>query len=250
MNSAVISAGIALAGIFLGTYVLLLATFFVTGLIISKLNQTMSEQKIQKNRVLAPQQVRRDLKQSIISLAWISLFFSLGSWFYYHFGWGFVVQKMTITNTVLSFMGSMLIFDTWFYWLHRLLHKKPFYKKIHQWHHLTRTPVVWSNNSDTFLDNLFLQSYWMLAHFILPISPVTLLVHKIYDQITGVIGHSGHEYAGKISLPPSPLASVTHHDQHHEFFQCNYSTHFTFWDRLMGTLHPSHDTKVRQNIKQ
>ena len=35
--------------------------------------------------------------------------------------------------------------------------------------------------------------------------------------------------------PPSPLVGVTHHDQHHRFFRCNYATHFTLWDRLMGT---------------
>jgi hypothetical protein len=55
-------------------------------------------------------------------------------------------------------------------------------------------------------------------------------------QITGAIGHSGHEYGGRFFTPPSPLASVTHHDRHHQHFRCNYATHFTLWDWLMGTL--------------
>jgi sterol desaturase/sphingolipid hydroxylase (fatty acid hydroxylase superfamily) len=41
---------------------------------------------------------------------------------------------------------------------------------------------------------------------------------------------------------------VTHHDQHHRYFRCNYATHFTLWDRLMGTLHPEHDAEARHNI--
>ena len=35
----------------------------------------------------------------------------------------------------------MVLYDTWFYWLHRLIHHKRLYKRIHRWHHLTTTPV-------------------------------------------------------------------------------------------------------------
>ena len=97
-----------------------------------------------------------------------------------------------------------ITFDTWFYWLHRLIHTRLFYRKVHQWHHLTVPPVVWSNNSDRLVDNLFLQSYWLFAHFLLPAAPVVLFVHKLYDQITGIIGHSGHEHGGRWCWPPSP----------------------------------------------
>jgi lathosterol oxidase len=39
---------------------------------------------------------------------------------------------------------------------------------------------------------------------------------------------------------------ATDHDQHHRYFLCNYATHFTFWDRVMGTLHPEHDAELRR----
>src|SRR5258708_37168172 len=76
-----------------------------------------------------------------------------------------------------------------------------------------------------------------MAHFIFPLSPRVLLIHKVYDQITGAVGHSGHEYGGRLFTSPSPLASVTPHDGHHQNFPSNYGTHFTLWDRLMGTPH-------------
>jgi sterol desaturase/sphingolipid hydroxylase (fatty acid hydroxylase superfamily) len=142
----------------------------------------------------------------------------------------------------------MILFDTWFYWMHRLIHGRPLYRFVHQWHHMTVAPVTWSNNSDRLVDNLFLQSYWLVAHFLLPIGPAVLLAHKLYDQVTGGIGHSGYEHGGRLCWPPSPFVGVTHHDQHHRFFRCNYATHFTFWDRLMGTLHPLHDEEIRRNI--
>ena len=120
--------------------------------------------------------------------------------------------------------------------------------RVHRWHHLTVTPVVWSNNSDRLADNLFLQSYWLFAHFLIPAAPAVLLAHKLYDQITGVAGHSGYEHGGAWCRPTSPLVGVTHHDQHHRFFRCNYATHFTLWDRLMGTLHPEHDAELKHNL--
>ena len=82
-----------------------------------------------------------------------------------------------------------------------------------------------------------------------PINPIVLLAHKIYDLVTGSIGHSGYEFAGWLSLPPSLLVSVTHHDQHHRYSSCNYSTHFTIWDRLMGTLCREHDAEAARNIR-
>jgi len=110
------------------------------------------------------------------------------------------------------------------------------------------TPVAWSNNSDRLIDNLFLQSYWLVAHFLIPAAPAILLAHKLYDQITGVVGHCGWEHGGRWCWPPSPLVGVTHHDQHHRFFRCNYATHFTLWDRLMGTLHRDHDAELKRNL--
>jgi Delta7-sterol 5-desaturase len=238
----------ALAQDFLVTYAVLLFCYVATALIINRLDRGQPENKIQRDREISPHQVRRDLRQSVISLANIACLLALGWWTNDQLGIGFRLARMTVENTVLSFIASMVLYDTWFYWFHRLLHVKPFYRIIHRWHHLTTAPVVWSNNSDTILDNFVLQSYWLVAHLIFPIAPIVLLAHKILDQITGTIGHSGYEHGGAVCLPPSPFNSVTHHDQHHRYFNCNYSTHFTVWDRIMGTLHPDHDAEVRRNI--
>jgi sterol desaturase/sphingolipid hydroxylase (fatty acid hydroxylase superfamily) len=178
----------------------------------------------------------------------IAALFGCGHWAYANLGWGFRPWP-GVTGGALSLVASLVLFDAWFYWLHRLLHTRLFFKRVHQWHHLTLTPVVWSNNSDRLLDNLFLQSYWLVAHFLLPVAPAVLFAHKIYDQVTGVVGHSGYEHGGSWCRPPSPLVGVTHHDQHHRFFRCNYATHFSWWDRAMGTLHPEHDAELKRNLR-
>ena len=230
-------------------YALLIATYFITGWLFFS-NDPARADKIQPGRALAAAKVRRDVIQSVRSLASIAFMFAIGHVLYtrYHIGWP--EWAASYWSIPLSFVLSMIAYDTWFYWMHRLLHTKPFYRPIHRWHHLSLPSVAWSNNSDTFLDNLFLQSYWMAAHLIVPAAPAVLLVHKLYDHVSGIIGHSGVEHGGGICFPPSPMNSVTHHDQHHRFFNCNYAPHFTLWDRLMGTLHPTHDAELKHNLRR
>src|SRR5262249_17520602 len=135
------------------TYAVLLSLYFASVFAVLALNRRRPELKIQKGRAPRPHEERRDLKQSLRSIAYISFFFSLGWWLTGEFGLGFVVSEPTVTGTIVSFALSLFLFDTWFYWFHRLLHWKPLFRTVHRWHHLCRTPTVWSNNSDTFLDN-------------------------------------------------------------------------------------------------
>ena len=227
-------------------YAILVATYAISCLVVLRLNRRIATAKIQP-RLTPPAQLRRDRRQSFISLAGIATMFGTGHWLYVEFGWGLAPAE-SVTGVALSFVASLFLFDAWFYWFHRLIHTRPLYARVHRWHHMTVTPVVWSNNSDRLIDNLFLQSYWLVAHFLVPAAPAVLLAHKLYDQITGVAGHSGYEHGGIWCWPPSPLVGVTHHDQHHRYFRCNYATHFTLWDRLMGTLHPDHDAELKRNL--
>ena len=238
-----------LIGTTAAAYALLLAAYFATGRLFFS-NDPARADKIQPGRALAVEKVRRDIRQSVRSLLSIALMFSIGHVLYTRFHVGFMAWPASIGSVVLSFLISMVAYDTWFYWMHRLLHSRRLYRRIHRWHHLSLPSVAWSNNSDTLLDNLFLQSYWLAAHLIVPIAPVVLLVHKLYDHVSGIIGHSGIEHGGAICWPPSPMNSVTHHDQHHRYFNCNYAPHFTVWDRLMGTLHPTHDAELKENLRR
>jgi sterol desaturase/sphingolipid hydroxylase (fatty acid hydroxylase superfamily) len=228
------------------TYAILLAAYIAGCLVVSRLSRRIAAAKIQARHTPAAQ-IHRDRRQSLVSLAAIAVMFGTGHWLYAEYGWGLAPPE-GITGMALSLIASMVVFDTWFYWFHRLIHTRPLYSRVHRWHHLTVTPVAWSNNSDRLVDNLFLQSYWLVAHFLVPAAPAVLIAHKLYDQVTGIIGHSGYEHGGMLCRPPSPLVGVTHHDQHHRFFRCNYATHFTLWDRLMGTLHPDHDSELRRNL--
>lgn len=224
-------------------YAGLISIYFVFGYLVEVCNKFIQDKRIQ-SRDCKPELIRRDIVQSTKSLLSIAFFLAMGL----HLrrsGLGITPSELNVWSFIGYLVLSMLLFDTWFYWMHRLIHVKPLYRWAHSWHHRSVTPTVWSNNSDTLLDNLFLQSYWLICFLVLPAPTVVFIVHKLYDQITGMIGHSGYEYAaGKLSLFPSPLIGTTFHDQHHEFFLYNYATHFSIWDRLMNTIHPNYEPKI------
>lgn len=223
-------------------YALLISLYFGVGAVLVRTNARRP--RIQ-DRPCPSHIVRRDILQSTKSLASISFFFALGSVMSRHgIGWR---PPTGAWGAAGSLLASMLMFDTLFYWGHRLIHTRLLFKHVHKWHHVSRTPTVWSNNSDSLIDNCVLQSYWIFAHLVLPIHPAVLLVHKVFDQVSGMVGHTGHEYtSGRTEVSPYPMLAVTFHDQHHAYFNCNFATHFSIWDRSMRTLHPDYESTLKK----
>lgn len=232
------------------SYTVLAGIYVVFGWAVSR----YSRARLQAYRIQAkdcPQElVRRDIKQSLRSLINISGMLAAGLALRSQ-GFGIGAVELNWTNAFIWGLISLVLFDTWFYWFHRLIHHRRLYAKIHRWHHRSITPTVWSNNSDTFLDNLFCQSYWFFAPLLLPAPTAILVLHKFYDQVTGMLGHAGYEYApGGFSAKPSPMIGTTFHDLHHSEFHYNFATHFSVWDRLMGTLHPDYDELITDFPRQ
>lgn len=233
-----------IASDFLLIYGGILSVYLIVGVCLSWICKRHPEKKIQLKKC-SKERVREDIKQSCITLLSISAFLVIALHLQ-RAGWGWSPPELTLWPTIGSLVLSMILFDTWFYWGHRLLHHKFLYQRVHLWHHKSAAPTAWNNDSDTFLDNFILQSYWIFSVLIFPIHPFVLLFHKLFDQVSGMLGHMGHEFlAGATSRYPSPMINTLYHDQHHQHVTYNYSTHFSVWDRIMGTIHPEYDQLVQ-----
>jgi Delta7-sterol 5-desaturase len=244
-EAAMSQLAMSLLAQFLRIYGLLIGIYILVGLLVSYSNHRWASNRKIQGRTTPYEQIRRDVIQSTISLVQIALFLAVGLTLRAA-GFGIKPWESSSGALLAGFCLSLLLFDTWFYWGHRLLHSRFLYRRAHQWHHLVTTPSVWSNNSDTFLDNAILQSYWMIAPLLFPAPGIVYLLHKVFDQVSGMIGHSGHEYNASTARFPSPLLAVLHHDQHHRHLKYNFATHFVVWDRLMKTLHPQYDRIIDQ----
>ena len=221
------------------------AGYFGLGAALDALNRRNPARRIQQAR-RGEDRARVEIVQSLKSLTVTCFCLAFGLWAQAR-GWGlFAPLELSVWSFAGMFLVSIVLFDAWFYWGHRLMHWRPLYRH-HLWHHRSVAPTVWSNYSDTLPDAFAMQSYYLIAPLVLPIPAAVLIAHRIYDHINGMIGHSGFEYfADRSTRFPSPFVCTTFHDQHHEKFRYNYANFFSFWDRAMGTLHPGYDAKVAE----
>ena len=225
-------------------YVVLVLLYLGFGLALVAANRRHPEARIQKVR--RSDRAAAEIRQSLLALVWVAGYVAGGLWLQAN---GYALFQPG-ELTLLSFLGwslvSAIAYDTWFYWFHRAMHTRALFR-FHALHHRSVTPTPWANNSDGFLGTAAEQAYFLVAPLLLPIPPLVLILHKIYDQASGVIGHCGYEYvASPGARRPWPLVCTTFHDLHHSNFRCNFSNTFSVWDRLMGTLHPSYDRKVEE----
>ena len=224
-------------------YAGLLTIYFGIGGLLHWLNARHPERRIQSR----PQknQIAMEIRQSLLSLSTIAVYVAAGV-FAQAKGWTMAPMELGWLSVIGMGLVSLVLYDAWFYWGHRLMHTAPLYR-FHAHHHKSIVPTPWSNNSDSLVGAFVEQSYFLVIPFLLPIPPDVLIANKIYDQISGMVGHAGHEYfASPIARRPWPMVATTYHDQHHGYFRYNYANTFTWWDRLMGTLHPTYDDVVRK----
>ena len=136
-----------------------------------------------------------------------------------------------------SFLGIVMLHDTFFYWTHRLLHLPWFYKNIHFRHHKSKVPSPLTAYNFHPLEALMHFSFVPLALYFIPVHANVLVFFLYYHMFFNVLGHSGVHFTGK--LVKTPLVYLynmnNHHDLHHEKNRGNYSLYFNFWDRIMGT---------------
>ena len=212
-----------------------------TGLAFEIMNRRHPERRIQTNRV--NERKWQELWRAPGSIAVIALCFS-GGLFVQGQGWALTPLPLSWWSVPVTLLASVVLYDAWFYWVHRLLHWKPLYR-FHSLHHTSVAPTVWTNHHETVVEALLNQLFFVVIVFVVPIPAVVLIAHKIYDQISGMVGHAGYEhFASPAGRTPWPLASTVFHDQHHGYFRFNYAHTFSFWDRMMGTLHPRYDETV------
>lgn len=140
---------------------------------------------------------------------------------------------------VLTFVFLMLLQDTYFYWMHRLIHHPNLFKKIHSVHHESRSPNPLTAYSFSVSEGV-LEFIWVWPVVLLmPVHGLTLALFGLTALVFNIVGHLGFEfYPANAGTHPllKWLNRPTYHDEHHRRATGNYGLYFVFWDRWMGTL--------------
>ncbi|GAB3703509.1 sterol desaturase family protein [Spirosoma flavus] len=141
----------------------------------------------------------------------------------------------------ISIILVLLLHETYYYWLHRWMHRPGIYRLIHKTHHDSITTSPWTAFSFHPIESVLQAIILPILIFILPLHVSAVGLILILMTLSGAINHLNTEiyprdfnrhWLGKW------LIGATHHSLHHSQFRFNYGLYFTFWDKWMNTESP------------
>jgi len=139
---------------------------------------------------------------------------------------------------LLSLLLAMLVHETYYYWLHRWMHRPKIYRIVHKVHHDSIVTSPWTSFSFHPLESALQAIVVPALVFVLPMHYAVVVLLLTLMTVSATINHLD------IEIYPKGAArhwlgrwfiGATHHSLHHAEFRSNYGLYFTFWDKWMGT---------------
>ena len=224
------------------TYGGLIAVYFLLCGLFHWVNSLYPERRIQSRPM--KKQIAMEIGTSVTALASIAAYVA-GGLFIQAKGWALTPWPLTWWSAPLTFVASLVIYDAWFYWGHRMMHTKLLYR-FHAHHHRSLVPTPWSKLRHP--TRRFCRTVVFPRRSILAADS-----RRCADRPQDIRPSDGHRWARRARVfrltkarAPWPMLCTTFHDQHHGHFNCNYANTFSWWDRIMGTIHPTYDDLVRK----
>jgi len=159
------------------------------------------------------------------------------------------VHTFSLWYLPVSLVISMLIHETYYYWLHRWMHQPEIFRLLHKVHHDSNTTSAWTAFSFHPLEGLLQAIILPLTIVILPMHVYVLLFQLTIMTFSSVINHLEIEtypagfhkhFIGKW------IIGATHHSLHHKQFKYNFGLYFTFWDKWKKTESPKFSSVFKE----
>ncbi|KAN0043029.1 hypothetical protein ACTA71_010662 [Dictyostelium dimigraforme] len=155
----------------------------------------------------------------------------------------------SIPYLIFTIACCFLIEDFYFYWVHRALHHGIWYKHIHKIHHDHAAPFGMTAEYAHPLETVILGVGTVIGPFIFSRDLFTLWVWLGTRLFQTVECHSGYDFPWN-PTKLIPFWGGSHfHDFHHETFVGNYSSTFTYLDKIFGTSDKYYSRKQIKEAK-
>jgi sterol desaturase/sphingolipid hydroxylase (fatty acid hydroxylase superfamily) len=178
------------------------------------------------------------LNAVVIGLVFVALWWTTAEWAQAH--------NLGLLNWLplpgwAHLVGAFLLFDAWMYFWHRLNHRIPFLWRFHRTHH--SDPRIDVTTASRFhLGEILLSS--VLRVPIIALLGLELWELALYETAMFSVVQLHH---ANIALPAwldralrvlivTPFMHKVHHSRWQPETDSNYSSLFSFWDRLFGTF--------------
>ncbi|MGE7775537.1 sterol desaturase family protein [Chitinophaga sp. NPDC101104] len=235
----------------------LLRYYFVAGLAFlicyRFLSIKLSNNKIQERKASRKDFLREVMHSSISSfLLAATAIFAFSEWVRPYTMIYMDIQAYPAWWVPVSVGLALIVHDTYFYWMHRILHHKKLFRLTHLVHHQSTNPSPWTAYSFHVLEAAAEGAVVIVLVFTMPMHPLSVALFALSSLVINVYGHLGYEIMPK-QFRHSVLFEVvntsTFHNLHHSKFKGNYGLYFRVWDRICGTEHPDY-VKLYDRIQE
>jgi sterol desaturase/sphingolipid hydroxylase (fatty acid hydroxylase superfamily) len=165
-------------------------------------------------------------------------------------------------GAVLSFVIYLLVFDFMGYWIHRGQHRLDYWWRLHSLHHSQRQMTMWSDNRNHLLDDVVVDSLFVVAAHLIGVAPGQFLALVAFSQLSQSLQHANLRlWFGTVGerLWVSPRFHRLHHsiglghesDGPQTLGGHNFGVLLPWWDMLFGTANFElryDDTGVRDQL--
>ena len=198
------------------------------------------------NRAYPRQQFRKEVRWSMITALVFSVAGALTVLLWQN---GYTKVYMDIGQygwwyLPVSLLASMLLHETYYYWVHRWMHQPAIFKIVHKVHHDSNITSPWTAFSFHPIEGVLQAIVLPVTLMILPMHPSVILTQLTLMTLSSVINHLDIEiYPKKFHghAIGKWLIGATHHALHHRQFRYNFGLYFTFWDKWKKTESPVYE---------
>jgi len=186
------------------------------------------------------------LNSLFIGLAFAALWWATAQWAQsHHFG---ILNQLSLPAWARLIL-ALLLFDAWMYWWHRLNHRIPFLWRFHRTHHSDpRMDVTTANRFH--IGEIAISSVLRIP--VIALLGLQLWELALYELVMFAVVQMHH---ANIALPAqldralrllivTPFMHKVHHSRWQPETDSNYSSLFSFWDRLFRTFRSRNDPRT------
>jgi len=148
----------------------------------------------------------------------------------------------------LSLLLAVIIFDLWMYYWHRISHLVPFLWRFHRMHHTDRQMDASTALRFHFGEIIISFIFRLPVVCLLGMSLLEFLLYETLLQPVIIFHHSNVSFPKKLDsflqwFLVTPNMHRVHHSDKAKETHSNFSSIFSFWDRLFGSFNKLADTK-------
>jgi len=181
-------------------------------------------------------QIRKEIRWSFLSSV---VFCAFGGFSFWAYQQGFTkVYDRVLTYPVWYFCLStvilLVLYETYYYWLHRWMHLPSVFRVVHKVHHQSVNSTVFTSFSFYPLEAILQSMFFPIVIFLIPLHYAVLIIVLMLLTLSAVINHSGTEIFYNRFLLKNFIGS-SHHHLHHTQYKTNFGLYFTWWDKWMKT---------------